>query len=98
MLVTAEKAKKCWCPHARVALNSSDKPAFNRLSIAKNEATNEAAYNWRGSDVRCIANECMAWNWATEKPIQDIDLVTSDVEKTERLGYCGLSGIANHED
>lgn len=100
MLVTAEKAKKCWCPHARMVVNaaSAPEPVFNRMWVSENKDKKEAAYLWSGEGCHCIANGCMAWNWATEKPIQDIDLVTGDVEKTERLGYCGLSGIANHED
>jgi len=38
----------------------------------------------------------MAWRWAEEKPIRDIDLVTGDIEKRERLGYCGLSGKSEY--
>lgn len=95
MLVTAEKAKKCWCPYARMKVQT-DPAVFNRVWVTKKNTTE--AHLWVGEGVNCIADVCMAWNWATEKPIQDIDLVTGDIENSQRLGYCGLSGIAKHED
>lgn len=66
--------------------------------VAEDTAKGEKAFVWAGKGTLCAANDCMAWRWQTEKPLQDIDLVSGDVEKSQRLGYCGLSGVAQHED
>jgi len=40
----------------------------------------------------------MAWRWAQGSKLRDIDLVTGDVEKEDRVGYCGLSGVPQQGD
>lgn len=97
MLLTEEEAKKRWCPHTRMATQTSDK-VFNRVWVEEDKAKNQDGYMWRGPGVCCIASTCMAWNWASEKALRDIDLITSDIEAESRTGYCGLSGPAKYGD
>ena len=97
MFVTVEKARKNWCPHARLAMQNTDK-VFNRVWVSENKDTKKEAYLWKGNGVGCVADECMAWRWAQGSKLRDIDLVTGDVEKEDRVGYCGLSGVPQQGD
>ena len=94
MIVSVGEAKKLWCPFGRVALNQKNeqKGTYNRVWMNEEQ---EARLS-KGSF--CIADKCMAWRWAEEKSIRDIDLVTGDIEKRERLGYCGNSGHPRYGD
>lgn len=38
---------------------------------------------------RCIASECMAWRWGTDKEMDD--MIANGFEDT-LYGYCGLAG------
>lgn len=85
MFMTSEQAKRTWCPHARVvALNTGAAPfgGYNRAFDAKEDTKilNPAC-------TGCVADQCAAWRW--EKPIQELDMVSGDVDKR---GYCGLAG------
>jgi len=86
MLVSEREARGKWCPFARELGFHADGGNIRRIV---------SGYNRSGEDgmiPACIASNCMAWRWINEKKLRDIDLVTGDIEKTERLGYCGLSG------
>lgn len=90
MLVTAEQALGMWCPHAR-QLDFHRSAGINTLISGYNRVDN-------GNIPACISDKCMAWHWAEEKRLRDIDLVSSDiVEIKPRLGYCGLSGKPEYD-
>lgn len=83
-MLTEEKAKKKWCPFARMRW---DNIPLNRDGYDK-------------PITRCIASECMAWRWdfslwnlEAKRWWQSGDSTNSAVEHrvTDR-GRCGLAG------
>jgi hypothetical protein len=90
MILTEAEARLHWCPFARSA---------SAISVPGTGSTPMQAYTGHNRDnpdgqmPACVASSCMAWRWSGEKPLLDIDLVTSEVVKeAPRTGYCGLAG------
>jgi hypothetical protein len=87
MIISEDAARNRWCPHARSFYHNGSSVTSANRDIPG------------GNIPACIASHCLAWRWAEAKRIKDIDLVTSDVvDLPPRLGFCGLSGIPQHED
>lgn len=93
MILTEEEAKTKWCPHVR----QSD--GIGEVATNRWDEDNNPAY------ARCIASECMAWEWAT-KPNPDFkecnmwpdQRARHEMDRTlpdHERGYCGLSGKPN---
>jgi len=90
--MTEEQAKEKWCPFGRVIGAHADAGNIQRLHTGYNRLWRRDSQEMEPAKASaCIASRCMAWRWTEEKPILDIDLATSDVEKGERTGYCGLA-------
>jgi hypothetical protein len=90
--ITEDQAKNRWCPHARELAVHKDAGNVGRLISGYNRLNG-------GNVPACLGSLCMAWRFAEEKRIRDIDLVTSDVvDLTPRVGYCGLSGKPEYGD
>lgn len=60
-MVTEEKARTMWCPHARVDTLGTDwDHAGTTVGVA---ACNRAEERKMHEKPNCIASECMAWRW-----------------------------------
>lgn len=56
MLVTEERAKTKWCPHAAIDCSAANRP---------NPGNNcDVTAGW----APCVASDCMAWRWADPAP------------------------------
>jgi hypothetical protein len=93
MLLEEKEAIKKWCPFA-ISANPIN---MGSIFVAAGHNRDHPS----GQIPACIGSACMAWRWAGEKPLRDIDLTTSDVvEETAikpRLGYCGLARRPDYE-
>lgn len=95
MLLTEEKARTKWCPHARV-IRVGDHPyqaPYNRVVVTKNEAVNlvdndgneqtglmqKSGVDYTPKSSTCIASGCMAWRQAAQ------------LNDKNPKGYCGLA-------
>jgi len=56
-----EEARTKWCPFSRVAL--SEGMAANRTA-----SMGKGGYADIEEETRCIANDCMAWQWYSMSP------------------------------
>jgi hypothetical protein len=66
--MTAKEAKTKWCPFSRVAL--SEGMAANRTA-----SMGKGGYADIAEETRCIASDCMAWQWHTmDPPVGDCGL------------------------
>lgn len=98
MTHTEEEAKKRWCP-------------FVQISGTGNPEQGGGFYTNRGGDIvapkycRCIASDCMAWQWETafnDEAVNEMREVWREEPDTEHFadskhypaphGYCGLAG------
>lgn len=80
MILTEDEAKTKWCPFVRAPLsvewpNSPASPAINSLS----------------DSFRCIASECMAWQWGNYHA-DGYDKAGNPLTAPTGEGYCGLAG------
>lgn len=94
MYLTEEEARTRWCPLGH-------QPCILPLDHTHQTYAAVGGINRvpQGDVPACLASQCMAWRWATPKPLRDIDLVTSDVVDQEpRRGYCGAFGTPAHGD
>lgn len=96
MYLTEEEARQRWCPYGHQATlfrEYDNRGGYNDAAIG---GVNRVP---QGDVPACLASQCMAWRFATPKPLRDIDLVTSDVVDQEpRRGYCGAFGTPAHGD
>lgn len=91
MFLTEDEARGYWCPLGR-QVGCVDRYQTTYVVGSVNRVDH-------GDVPACLASQCMAWRWATPKPLRDIDLVTSDVVDPEpRRGYCGAFGVPQHGD
>lgn len=76
------QAREKWCPHARVLIISKDingsgnRVDFDGISVANPE------------QARCIASECMAWQWEV---VSDRQHAARAKVGCDKLGYCALT-------
>jgi hypothetical protein len=84
MLATQEQAREKWCPHVRetsVAVKFGGKATQNTSTSLGNRYNDFEKDNTKYSNpigCRCIASDCMMWEWKDDK---------------EKQGYCGLSRL-----
>lgn len=92
MLLTEQEARSKWCPLARsTGFLNTNQQGFGVAGYNRDHPS--------GMIPSCITTSCLAWRWAAQKQVRDIDLVTSDVVDLEpRRGYCGQFGRPEHED
>ena len=74
---TEEKARKCWCPYAKVGR----KEGCNRYPFDSDLFDGHAF-------ARCIASDCMAWRWDKNSVKESSD--RSSLVPVR--GYCGIAG------
>ena len=76
--MTAEFARKKWCPHVRVMFDSGEEgnihPVANRDFLD--------GY----TKCLCVADDCMMWRGAA------VQYTTTGPGGFEEMGYCGLAG------
>lgn len=82
LLLTEKEAKKRWCPMVRCESLVEPNVASNRWY------DEDLATNWSYS--RCIASECMMWQWMGELEIIGVGEPAEEQRVYER-GYCGLA-------
>ena len=89
MLVTEEEAREKWCPFGRIPW--FDGPMEERPRYVVMASVNRPSMKLTGGKqqpniCRCIASECMAWQWVGERSTGPAR------HETKRTGICGLAG------
>ena len=96
MLLTAGEALRKWCPFVRIGMMGTDAagkaaeinlPAFNRFLKTTGEP-NEASGSVSTTFCRCIASDCMMWQWKDGSEFTPPEHHGGFLPK----GYCGLAG------
>lgn len=91
MILTAEEAKKKWCPMVRVVEVETDSGelsnSFNRYHAGSGQSHGSIHDN---GVCRCLADDCMLWCW-----VDSLDAIPK-VDK-RRHGRCGLNSNSELE-
>ena len=98
--MTEDEAKTKWCPHTRLASNSSEGARYlgNATVTVQMNPTVERVV---AHTAKCIGSACMAWRWEwVHDGTFDTTLSGPTLEIAQRVpnfkpsteGFCGLAG------
>ena len=92
MILTEEQARTKWCPAARFGevfgpdQGTAAALAYNRSGVNKEMVIPRTC--------RCIASECMMWQWANDEngePLYNKKSLGGGHFDNAPMGYCGLT-------
>lgn len=103
---TEEEARTCWCPFARVlghAVTSGQSSVFGPFNRTSINQDGEMTERLNHCDARCIASECMAFQWVPDHILTLPNGMKVVLDKTDEPlvaggGWYWSGTYARHED